>query len=400
MDRASRVSRTGTGLAACVLLSFGCAFQANAATPAVSGGGQFSSFRGGGFGTPGMAPMAPRGGGFITPGTTGFRNTGAGTAGFGTSAFRTTPIYAPGQQFNQWTVRNGVVPNTMPSLNSNTLPAMNSNTLPVLNQPKYPVSWQGGVPGVPPGTIPNPPTPPSVPCPPQPCNPPVICPPGWNWWPWGWNSWVAWNGANYVVYWNGFPVPPYVPGPFGGLTYMYDPNLLPGATQRSLAEQQNVAPAPAPTQYDYGVEAFRMRQSDAAVKYLTAAITKDKEDTGAMRLLALALLDTRQADDAVAMLRQAYRIDPTLASRAIDVDMLGLNSARRSDLINRAVEYANRVGSGSSWLMVSVLMQADGRFDLARRMLKRGADVGLEPAVYAAMDAALASRMRLPRQNP
>mgnify|MGYP001447755973 FL=1 len=396
MNRASRVSGSGGWLAASALISIGCAALATAAAPAVPGGGQFSSFRGGGFGTPRMAPVAPRGGGFITP----------GTAGFGTSAFRTTPTYAPGQQFNQWNVRNGMVPgtlpslnsNTLPAMNSNTLPAMNSNTLPLLNQPKYPVSWQGGVPGVPPGTIPNPPTPPSVPCPPQPCNPPVICPPGWNWWPWGWNSWVAWNGANYTVYWNGFPVPPYVPGPFGGLTYIYDPNLLPGATQRSLAEQQNVAPAP--TQYDYGVEAFRMRQSDAAVKYLTAAIAKDKEDTGAMRLLALALLDTRQADDAVAMLRQAYRLDPTLASRTIDVDSLGLNAARRSDLINRAVEYANRVGSASSWLMVSVLMQADGRFDLARRMLKRGADIGLEPAVYAAMDAALASRIRMPRQNP
>ncbi|MBN8598829.1 MAG: tetratricopeptide repeat protein [Planctomycetes bacterium] len=388
MDRASRISSLSVG----ALVVFSMSAAATAATPAVPGGGQFSSFRGGFGGAPRMTSFAPRGGGFITPGTANFGTTGA---------FRTTPTYAPGQQFNQWTVRNGFVPGTLPAMNSNTLPAMNSNTLPVLNQPNYPSVWPGGVPGVPPGTIPNPPAPPSVPCPPQPCPiPPVVCPPGWNWWPWGWNSWVAWNGANYVVYWNGFPVPPYVPGPFGGLTYLYDPNLLPGATQRSMAEQQSVAPAPAPTNYDLGVMAFRSRQSDAAVKYLTAAVSKDKEDTSAMRVLALAMLDTRQPDDAAAMLRQAYRQDPTLANDALDVEFLGLNGARRSDLINRAVEYANRVGSASSWLMVSVLMQADGRFELARRMLKRAADEGLEPAVFGAMDAALASRMRLPRQNP
>lgn len=392
MNRASRITSLTIG----ALAVFSLSPPATAATPAAPGGGQFSTFRGGFAGAPRMTSFAPRGGGFITPGTANFGTTGA---------FRTTPTYAPAQQFNQWTVRNGAVPGTLPALNSNTLPAMNPNTLPVLNQPNYPSGypsvWPGGVPGVPPGTVPNPPAPPSVPCPPQPCPiPPVACPPGWNWWPWGWNSWVAWNGANYVVYLNGFPVPPYVPGPFGGLTYLYDPNLLPGATQRSMAEQQNIAPAPAPTNYDLGVMAFSARQSGAAVKYLAAAVAKDKEDTTAMRVLALAMLDTRQADDAAAMLRQAYRLDPTLANRELDVDTLGMNSARRSELINRAVEYANRVGSGSSWLMVSVLMQADGRFELARRMLKRGADEGLEPAVFAAMDAALTNRIRLPRQNP
>ena len=316
---------------------------------------------------------------------------------------------------NQWNVRPGYVPgtlpvlnsNTLPALNSNTLPALNSNTLPVLNSNTLPILNGGytgypsavpGVPGVPPGSVP---IPPSVPTPPiQPCpTPPVACPPGWNWWPWGWNGWVAWNGWNYVVYWNGFPVPPYVPGPFGGLTYLYDPNLLPGATRRAIAEQATAAPGPAPTAYDYGVAEFRNRQSDLAVKYLAEAVRKDKEDTGAMRALALALLDTRQPDDAAAMLRRAYSLDPLLADHALDIDVLGLDAARRSSLINRSVDYANRVGSASSWLMVTVLMQADGRYELARRMLKRAADAGLEPEIVQSMDAALSLHIRLPRQG-
>ncbi|MGH7244932.1 MAG: tetratricopeptide repeat protein [Phycisphaerales bacterium] len=397
MDRANRVSRLLAGAA----VAFGCAWHAAGVGPAATMSAPLSGFRGG-VSFSGGARIAPSmGGGF---GRGGFGTTGA-------SGFPSAPFNSPGRSFNQWNVQNGTVPGTLPALNSNTMPAMNSGTLPALNSNTLPLlntgaqgfsnGWTGGVPGVPPGSVPNPPTPPSVPTPPQPCPvPPVACPPGWNWWPWGWNSWVAWNGANFVVYWNGFPVPPYVPGPFGGLTYLYDPNLLPGATQRSMADQTHYAPAPAPTAFDYGVMAFRDRQSDAAMKYLTQAIAKDKEDTAAMRVLSLAMLDMRQADDATAMIRQAYRLDPTLANSELDVNALGLTAARRSTLINRAVEYANRVGSGSSWLMVSVLMQADGRYELARRMLKRGADVGLEPGIYKAMDAALAGRIRMPRQNP
>lgn len=335
-------------------------------------------------------------------------NNGSSGPGFGTTG-------RSWGNANQWNTRPGYVPgtlpvlnsNTLPALNSNTMPVMNSNTLPALNSNTLPLLNRGnpgfpnavpGVPGVPPGTVPTPPSAPTLPI--QPCpTPPVVCPPGWNWWPWGWNGWVVWNGWNYVVYWNGFPVPPYVPGPFGGLTYLYDPNLLPGATQRAMAEKAAAAPGPAPTAYDYGVAAFRSQQGNAAVRYFSEAVHKDKEDTAAMRALALAFLDTRQADDAAAMMRQAYTIDPTLANHELDVTALGLNAARRSSLINRAVDYANRVGSASGWLMVSVLMQADGRFELARRMLKRAADAGLEPDIFNAMDAALSLHIRSPRQS-
>jgi hypothetical protein len=48
-----------------------------------------------------------------------------------------------------------------------------------------------------------------------------------------------------------------------------------------------------------------------------------------------------------------------------------------------------RIGSASGWLSVTVLMQADGRYELARKMLKRSADEGLEPDVRSALDAAL-----------
>lgn len=325
----------------------------------VGGGATFSGFRGGAsIGAP--ARLAPSGG--FTSG----RGWSGGTA--------------------QWNTRS--LPGTLPALNSNTLPALNSNTLPLLNgaRPGFP-----STPVVPPGGV----MPPSNGVPPANCpQPPFVCPPNCSWYPWGWNGWVLWNGMNYVVYWNGWPVPTYVPGPFGGVTYLYDPNLLPGATQRQLAQQAQ-APAPQPTAYDYGMAALQSGNSGAAVRYFREVVQKDKNDAGAMRLLAVSLLESRQPDDAAAMLRQAYTMDPTLAGRQLDADNLGMNSARRSSLVNRSVEYANRVNSASSWLMVSVMMQTDGRFELARRMLARASDQGLDPAVFKAMDSALAARLPL-----
>jgi hypothetical protein len=49
---------------------------------------------------------------------------------------------------------------------------------------------------------------------------------------------------------------------------------------------------------------------------------------------------------------------------------------------------------------VTVLMQADGRYELARKQLKKAADEGLEPDVRSALDAALASKIRQPAVKP
>ncbi|MBS0190736.1 MAG: hypothetical protein JSR52_06255 [Planctomycetes bacterium] len=318
--------------------------------------------------------------------------------------------------------------NTLPALNSNTLPALNSNTAPLLNSGVVPILNSGTSPSLNSGTLPvlhspaapgfngttssaalanlpqaTPTTPSGNACPLPPPNPgcPVYCPPGWNWFPY-YNSAVLWNGTNYVVYYNGYPVPTYVPGPFGGVTYLYDSNLLPGGTlQQAPQTQPQSAQPPTPTPFDIGIAAFRSGQAQAAARILNDVVTRDREDTSAMRILSLALLELREPDNAAAMMRQAYRIDPTLCSQIIDSDALGLSASRRTTLINRASEYANRVGSASGWLTVAVLMQADGRYELARKMLKKAANEGLEPAVVNAFEAAIATKLPLsaPRQS-
>ncbi len=266
---------------------------------------------------------------------------------------------------NQWDVRGNPGANPMISPN-----------------PTFPVTMPGSTPSVPPAQW----------------HPSSPLPHGWGYYPWGGYT-VLWNGSSRVVYWNGYQIPAFIPRPFGGVVYLYDPNLIPGATRPS-AEAQKPPPAPEPTPFERGLIAFRNGRSADATKIWRDLVQKDHEDFATMRLLALALLENREADNAAAMMRQAYRADPTLASRELDTDLLNLTSARRASLVNRAVEYANRVGSASSWLNVTVLMQTDRRFELARKQLKKAADEGLEPDVRAALDAALASKIRQPAVKP
>lgn len=392
-----------------------------------------------GRGGAGAAPASSRGAGFSTgsfraaPGASFGLNGGMSGAmmaprfsGWGGSApMMSVRGAGPGagarMPMNQWATNPSVVPNTMPALNSNTSPAMNSNTMPALNNNTMPLlnppvnqfpTGPGWIPPTtpvspispitPPGVWPGPGGPGNGPnCPLPPPNPgcPVFCPPGWNWWPWGSGGTALWNGTNFVLFWNGWPVPAYVPGPFGGQTFLYDENLLPGASRQPVNTQAN-QPPPQPSPFEIGVAAFRAGNTQAAVQILNNVVAADKEDTIAMRILALALLEQREPDNAAAMMRQAYRMDPTLASRVLEVDALALTSSRRTSLINRAVEYANRVGSASGWLTVAVLMQADGRFELARRMLKRAADEGLEPDVRKAFEAAISARVPQSPQRP
>lgn len=303
------------------------------------------------------------------------------------STTRSVPATAPAARPGP---RNTVKPNAAP-------PAAVPPTAPA-NQ------WDvRGNPGANPLITPNPPSPsgpitPPVTPPPSQWHPSSPLPPGWGYYPWGGYT-VLWNGSTRIVYWNGYQVPAFIPRPFGGVVYLYDPNLIPGATRPS-AEAQKPPPAPEPTPFERGLLAFRNGRSAEAVKIWREVVKNDHEDFATMRLLALALLENREADNAAAMMRQAYRADPTLASRELDTDLLNLTSARRALLVSRAVEYANRVGSASGWLGVTVLMQSDGRYELARKQLKKAADEGLEPDVRAALDAALASKIRQPAVKP
>lgn len=163
-----------------------------------------------------------------------------------------------------------------------------------------------------------------------------------------------------------------------------------------------VDPAPAvPTTYDRALDAVRAKQTTLAIKELNrhvkelAADSASSPDLRAERLLAVMYLENAEFSEALSRLALAYRRMPGLANEPIDAADLGIESARLRDLVVKAVRYANRLNTGSSWLMVTVLMQAEGRNDLALLNLAKAESVGLDKKLAEALRAALS-----PAQDP
>jgi hypothetical protein len=73
-------------------------------------------------------------------------------------------------------------------------------------------------------------------------------------------------------------------------------------------------------------------------------------------------------------------------------DFWGGSSVRLRRSVTSTVRFAQRSPSGNAWLAVAVLMQAEGRDDVALRMIDRAADEGLNPTVADRMRLRLARR--------
>ncbi len=108
-------------------------------------------------------------------------------------------------------------------------------------------------------------------------------------------------------------------------------------------------------------------------------------------MLAIALLGRKPSTsiDNVGMLRQAYRTDPNLAAEPIVASDLGIDDAELRRLASGTVLYAHRADSGSAWLSVATLLQAQGKRQAAREMVAKAEKKGVEAEIVAPMKAAL-----------
>jgi hypothetical protein len=168
---------------------------------------------------------------------------------------------------------------------------------------------------------------------------------------------------------------PTLPAPPTNWTGQSPTGQIPGG------QQPNAQPPEPPTAPEIAVLALRARQPEIAVRTLRYHLRTESGDARALRLLAVALLETRDFDDAASVMRLAYRTDPGLAAFALDFNELGYSQREARALLVRTVTYANRVNSASGLLSVAVLMQGEGREQPALNVLARAARAGLEPEV-------------------
>lgn len=161
-----------------------------------------------------------------------------------------------------------------------------------------------------------------------------------------------------------------------------------------LARQQAIEASQRPPEDLLERARWHARES----RWLDAAATlglhleTNPEDADAARdLAALLLIETRAADGG-AMLIEAYRADPTLAQRPIDLTGLGLDRRASADLWNAARDRAANRPSAGSLLAAGVVAQAMGNTGPAARFIDRAAQHGLDPLVAAAFEASIPER--------
>lgn len=188
-------------------------------------------------------------------------------------------------------------------------------------------------------------------------------------------SWPYWYGSGYGYgYGDGYYTPMYTETPS---TYTPPPAAPAYQPPRAL------------TPLERADEALSEGRSRDAVREYRAYLKASPEDAAAMRSLALALIQDKKIPGAVAVMAMAYERDTGLANQPMKPDILADGTSDLHTALLSVVAYANRVGTASSWLTVTVLMQAEGRDETAAKMLKRAMDQGLNAKVAGALELAL-----------
>lgn len=143
------------------------------------------------------------------------------------------------------------------------------------------------------------------------------------------------------------------------------------------------------TTLEVGVLSLQIGEAPRAVMALRSHLRDNPTDARAMRTLAIALVQERDLNEAGAVMRQAYRTDTKLATEPLSPASLGFNDRRFRELLTRSVTSAHRTNTASAWLLVSILMQSEGRSTPALAMLEKSTALGLETEVRDAIRAEL-----------
>ncbi|QOJ00340.1 MAG: tetratricopeptide repeat protein [Phycisphaeraceae bacterium] len=181
-------------------------------------------------------------------------------------------------------------------------------------------------------------------------------------------------------------------GPIDGMGPGFDPALLPGVgPDQFLKPAPPTAPPPPPplSAPEKARLAMKASRPAEAIAHWKDHLAKEPEDHAAARVLAFCLLENREVEDAVALLRAAYTKDPGLADAPMDESAAGVSPSRLRDAVTRVVPHAHKTNSPSSWLAAAVFMQAEGRNTTALQMLERARKAGLERDVADRLAVAL-----------
>jgi hypothetical protein len=153
------------------------------------------------------------------------------------------------------------------------------------------------------------------------------------------------------------------------LARRYDPQLL--------GQGANAEP---PSARELGERAMRAGDYSEAISLFAEASNQqqrsdgdaDQPDRQAQRLLGIAHAADHQFEQAGLLLVDAFETDASLRTMPIRGDDLFESGLELNSVVSQAVGHAHRHPSYESWFTVAVLMQAQGKNDLANKMIERG----------------------------
>ncbi len=117
-------------------------------------------------------------------------------------------------------------------------------------------------------------------------------------------------------------------------------------------------------------------------------------ETSDLRRRGAARMGGAEYERGWAEMAEAYREAPALASDPLDRTELGLSERDLRMLVIRSIRAAHRAQTAEAWLAAAALVQAEGRLDVARRLIERAEGRGLEAELVEAFERALAAPAR------
>jgi len=135
-----------------------------------------------------------------------------------------------------------------------------------------------------------------------------------------------------------------------------------------------------PTPREQGERALRAGRYALAIALFAEAADEQRRETSegdqanrqAQRLLGIAYAANRDFENAATQLIDAFEADPSLRTIPLRGEDLFRDGLELNSVTSRAVGHAHRNPSYGSWFTVAVLMQAQGKNDLANQMIQRG----------------------------
>lgn len=127
-----------------------------------------------------------------------------------------------------------------------------------------------------------------------------------------------------------------------------------------------------------GLEALRAGQDAAAIDALADHLAANPRDIRARRAMGLALMGAGRTAEGAGVLMAAYQSDPTLAYVPIEASQVHQGEIGLRSRMVAAMELAGNQRSAEVFFAAAVLAQAEGRIDVARRVLDSAEQAGAE----------------------